>query len=102
MPLTTQTKLAIAVVVLASAAGVAWYQSRGTPLPGKNKPAEIIDPETKQRVATTWDKVFHDLSPVRAPAGYWLVNYPKGSEKWCFVVDPGEPLPDLKDKGGTR
>ncbi len=75
---------------------VAWQMNRGVAAPGKGKPCEIVLIDTGERIPTTWDHIW-PMKPIQSPVnGYWLVEYPKGSQKYGYIVEPGAQPPKIE------
>jgi len=83
------------VLVIVGAGSVVYQMLKGADTPGRNKAAEIIHPQTGQRFATTWDKVFSMTPPPRQDpftGGGWQAQVP-GTELWGYVVNAGARHP---------
>lgn len=96
--------LVITVSALAIAGAITTWQMWPAGTPGRGKPAEIYDPATGARHATTWDQVFSaaDKQPPETrfdPANGWMTVLPDKPGGWGWVVEPGQtnstPIPAL-------
>lgn len=86
-------RIATAVILLVAAVTSYFAMNRSTPLPGAGQAAEIILPDTRERIPMEWSAVFR-MKPLLNPGnGAWMVNYPQGTETWSYVVNKGAPDP---------
>ena len=90
------TKLALALLVIFVAAIFLVIHFRKPDVPGYGQPAEIINPITRQRYKTTWDRVLENPSARQDPStnGGWMAPVPGTNPPIMgYVVNAGQHHP---------
>ncbi len=87
------TKLALALLVILLACVFLVYHFHRPSVPGSGRPAEIIDPVTHERHATTWDRVLENPEARldASSGGGWMVPVPGVKPpRLGYVVNAGQ------------